>query len=39
MLYGIKIVFTYLLETDIAGRNLAVYPDDTFLVSAPTSIG
>ena len=37
MLYGIKVVATYLLGTDIAGRNLAVYPDDTFLVSYPRS--
>lgn len=37
MLYGIKVVVTYLLGTDIAGRNLAVFPDDTFLVSYPRS--
>lgn len=37
MLYGIKTIATYLLGTDIAGRNFAVYPDDTFLVSYPRS--
>jgi hypothetical protein len=37
MLYGIKVIATYLLGTDIAGRNFAVYPDDTFLVSYPRS--
>jgi len=37
MLYGMKVVVTYLLGTDIAGRNFAVYPDDTFLVSYPRS--
>jgi|SRR5579863_9643267 len=37
MIYGIKVVAQYLLGTDIAERNLAVYPDDTFLVSYPRS--
>lgn len=37
MIYGIKTVVRYLLGTDIAGRNLRVYPDDTFLVSYPRS--
>jgi hypothetical protein len=37
MLYGMKVVATYLLGTDIAGRNLAIYPDDTFIVSYPRS--
>jgi Sulfotransferase domain len=37
MLYGIKNVVKYLLGTDIADRNVAVYPDDTFIVSYPRS--
>jgi len=37
MIYGIKVIFKYLLGTDIADRNLAVYPDDTFVVSYPRS--
>jgi hypothetical protein len=37
MMYGTKVVLKYLLGTDIADRNLAVYPDDTFLVSYPRS--
>ncbi len=37
MIYGIKFIIKYLLGTDIAGRNLAVYPDDTFIVSYPRS--
>lgn len=37
MLYGIKYVCKYLLGKDLAGRNLAVFPDDTFLVSFPRS--
>jgi hypothetical protein len=37
MIYGIKVVVKYLLGTDIADRNLAVYPDDTFIVSYPRS--
>lgn len=37
MLYGLRTVARYLLGTDIAGRNFAVYPDDTLLVSYPRS--
>jgi len=37
VIYGIKFVAAYLLGTDIAGRNLAVFPDDTFIVSYPRS--
>jgi len=37
MIYGIKVVVKYLLGTDTADRNLAVYPDDTFIVSYPRS--
>jgi hypothetical protein len=37
MMYGVKVVLKYLLGTDIADRNLAVYPDDTFIVSYPRS--
>src|SRR5271169_49081 len=37
MLYGLKTVVTYALGIDVAGRNLAVYPDDTFIVSSPRS--
>jgi hypothetical protein len=37
VLYGIKVVTSYLLGTDIAGRNLSVYPDDTFITSYPRS--
>jgi sulfotransferase family protein len=37
MLYGIKSVLSYATGTDIAGRNFAVYPDDTLLVSYPRS--
>jgi len=37
MIYGIKRITRYLLGTDIAGRSLAVYPDDTFIVSYPRS--
>jgi len=37
MIYGIKVVARYLLGTDVAGRNLMVCPDDTFLVSYPRS--
>jgi hypothetical protein len=37
MIYGIKVVFKYLLGIDVADRNLAVYPDDTFVVSYPRS--
>ena len=37
MLYGIKLVTSYLLGTDSAGRNLKVLPDDTFITSYPRS--
>jgi len=37
VLYGIKFVTSYLLGTDIAGRNLRVFPDDTFIASYPRS--
>jgi hypothetical protein len=37
LIYGIKFVLNYLLGSDIAGRNLAVWPDDTFIVSYPRS--
>ena len=37
MIYGIKQVLKYILRRDIAGRSLAVYPDDTFIVSYPRS--
>jgi Sulfotransferase domain len=37
MIYGLKVVIKYLLGTDKAERNFAVYPDDTFLVSYPRS--
>lgn len=37
MLYGIKSVLAYATGTDIAGRNFAVYPDDTLVVSYPRS--
>jgi hypothetical protein len=37
MIYGIKFVLKYLLGTDIADRNVAVYPDDIFIVSYPRS--
>ena len=37
MIYGIRSVLGYLLGTDKAERNLAVYPDDTFVVSYPRS--
>jgi len=37
VLYGIKFVASYLLGTDVAGRNLMVYPDDTFITSYPRS--
>jgi Sulfotransferase domain len=37
VLYGIKLITSYLLGTDIAGRNLKVYPDDTFIASYPRS--
>lgn len=37
MMYGAKRIATYLLGTDIAGRQLAVRADDTFIVSYPRS--
>lgn len=37
MIYGVKRVTKYLLGIDVAGRDLAVYPDDTFIVSYPRS--
>jgi hypothetical protein len=37
MIYGVSQVLKYLLGTDIAGRSLAVRPDDTFIVSYPRS--
>jgi len=37
MIYGIKRVLKYALGRDIAGRTLAVRPDDTFIVSYPRS--
>lgn len=37
MIWGLKKVIKYALGKDIAGRNLAVYPDDTFIVSYPRS--
>ncbi|HZP17427.1 MAG TPA: sulfotransferase domain-containing protein [Terriglobales bacterium] len=37
MIYGVKFVLRYLSGLAPAGRNLAVYPDDTFIVSYPRS--
>jgi len=37
MIYGLKRVAKVLLGKDIAGRDFAVYPDDTFIVSYPRS--
>jgi hypothetical protein len=37
MLYGAKFLVRYALGLDPAGRNLAVFPDDTFIVSYPRS--
>ncbi|MGB8013329.1 MAG: sulfotransferase domain-containing protein [Terriglobales bacterium] len=37
MMYGAKRIVKYLLGTDIAGRQIAVRPDDTFIVSYPRS--
>jgi hypothetical protein len=37
VIYGIKTITKFLLGTDKADRNFAVYPDDTFLVSYPRS--
>jgi hypothetical protein len=37
MMYGIGVVLKYLLGNDLADRNLAVFSDDTFVVSYPRS--
>ena len=37
MIYGIKLVASYFLGTDVVGRRIAVFPDDTFIVSYPRS--
>jgi Sulfotransferase domain len=37
MIYGVKFVLKYLLGQDLAGRNLPVFSDDTFVVSFPRS--
>jgi sulfotransferase family protein len=37
MIYGIQTVVKYVLGIDVAGRNFAVYPDDTYVVSYPRS--
>ena len=37
MLYGLKSIVSYALGTDLAGRNFAVWRDDTFIVSYPRS--
>jgi hypothetical protein len=37
MIWGIKKIVRYATGTDVAGRGLAVYPDDTFIVSYPRS--
>src|SRR5260370_18012151 len=37
MIWSLKRIVRHALGTDIAGRNLAVYPDDTFIVSYPRS--
>src|ERR1700685_4202503 len=37
MIHGLKVVTSYLLGTDKAERNFAVFPDDTFIVSYPRS--
>jgi hypothetical protein len=37
MIYGVKHTLKYLLGTDVAGRQIAVRPDDTFIVSYPRS--
>jgi len=37
MLYGAKTIAKYLLGTDRADRNFAVFPDDTMIVSYPRS--
>ncbi len=37
MIWGIKRIVKYTLGTDVAGRSLTVYPNDTFIVSYPRS--
>jgi hypothetical protein len=37
VIYGIKLVVSYLLGKDVVGRRVAVFPDDTFVVSYPRS--
>jgi hypothetical protein len=37
MIYGLRFVLGYILGTDKAERNFAVYSDDTFVVSYPRS--
>src|SRR5437764_8516320 len=37
MIWGLKKIVKRALGKDIAGRNLAIYPDDTFIVSYPRS--
>ena len=37
MLYGVKSITKYLLGLDVAERGMAVYADDTFVVSYPRS--
>ena len=37
MIYGIKVVFKYILGLDHAARNFKVFPDDTMIVSYPRS--
>ncbi len=37
MIYGVQRVVKFILGKDIAGRDLAVYADDTFIVSYPRS--
>jgi hypothetical protein len=37
MIWRLRRAVKYALGTDVAGRNLAVYPDDTFIVSYPRS--
>jgi hypothetical protein len=37
MIYGLKFVMKYAFGLDQAGRNFAVFPDDTFVVSYPRS--
>jgi hypothetical protein len=37
MIYGAKVILKYILGLDQAGRNFAVFPDDTMLASYPRS--